>query len=76
MPDTQVVWRTLSETSSGWFVWEVCEISDDYSLTAKRLGTECLDGSKVLVQCFHAFTRQKAQMYLDDCWEDQKIVII
>jgi hypothetical protein len=65
----QKVWRTVSETKYGFFVWDVLEVQGtENDFTPRMIATfePTRDGEYILIQCFHFFSTKKAQEFLND----------
>jgi hypothetical protein len=74
----QRVWRTVSETAYGCFVWDVTEVMGEPHPLQIPYFIQCLDGSYLLIQCTHYWTNTLALMALSDNEYDylQELILI
>lgn len=77
------VWRTMSSTGhSGYFVWDVIEVIDEYvfRLTEKDIARfePTKDGGYILIHCFHSWSKDRAIELLnsDDFSQYQEVTIV
>lgn len=79
--ELQQVWRTASTSNnSGYFVWDIIEVIgevDPKDSWSKQF-TLCRDGSYILVQCYHFWTTEKSNKFLNESggWAYQTVIII
>jgi len=63
--DKQKVWRTMNATEgSGFFVWDVMEVDAKDNPYAPYFDV-CSDGSFIMPQCYHFFTKDRAETFLN-----------
>jgi hypothetical protein len=66
----QKVWRTLSEnknSSGGFFVWDVIEyMGEKPSDVTMNQFTVAADGTYFMASCYHFFTKEKAEEFLNN----------
>lgn len=64
--EIQRVWRALSEnknSTGGFYVWDVMEYVSNDAPASYILDqfVECRDGSWIMIQCYHSWTRDQAE---------------
>jgi hypothetical protein len=67
MNELQQVWRDLSELDGyGFLVWDVMEVVGEPHASQVQYYLECSDGSYILIQCYHYWTRERAEAFYND----------
>jgi|ERR1044072_302758 hypothetical protein len=61
----QKVWRTMNATEgSGFFVWDVMEVDAKDNPYAPYFDV-CSDDTFIMPQCYHFFTKERAERFLN-----------
>lgn len=72
----QQVWlNRIDTTSSGSFIWEIAEVVGKIHPSLVDRYISCRDGSYITIQCYHSFSKETANEFLQNSWRAHQNVI-